>query len=93
MSTSASEVKRFLNEGKKLLEKGEVVQASEPVYKVAEDAVKILAKEYAAEVYAEAKHRLGEDVGSAAFKFKRELLLSFCIIKSSSIFLLTSQCF
>ena len=56
MSTSASEVKRFFNEGKELLKKGEVVQASEKIYKAAEDAVKILAKEYAAEAYAEAEH-------------------------------------
>ncbi|MCW3134711.1 MAG: PaREP1 family protein [Methanophagales archaeon] len=49
--TSVEEVKRFLNEGKELLEKDELVQACEKIYKAAEDAMKILAKEYTPEVY------------------------------------------
>ena len=54
--TSGEEVKRFLNEGEKLLEQGELVQACEEIYKAAEDTVRILAKEYAPEVYQKAEH-------------------------------------
>lgn len=54
--TPVEEVKRFLKEGEALLEKGELVQACEKIYKAAEDAVKLLAKEYAPEVYDEAEH-------------------------------------
>jgi hypothetical protein len=53
--TPVEEVKRFLNEGEELLEKGELVQACEKIYKAAEDAVRILAKEYAPEVYQKAE--------------------------------------
>jgi len=38
------------------MEKGELVQACEKIYKAAEDTVKILAKEYAPEVYQKAEH-------------------------------------
>jgi hypothetical protein len=52
--TSVEDVKKFLEEGKELLEKGEVVQSCEKIYKAAEDAMKILAKEHAPDVYEEA---------------------------------------
>jgi hypothetical protein len=56
VTSSADEVKRFLEEGEELLKKGELVQACEKIYKTAEDAVKILAKEHAPEVYDAAEH-------------------------------------
>lgn len=55
--SSGEEVKRFLEEGEELLKKGEVVQACEPIYKAAEDAVKILAKTHAPDIYGEAESR------------------------------------
>ena len=57
VTSSAGRVKRFLKEGEELLKKGEVVQACEKIYKAAEDAVKILAKTHAPDIYREAESR------------------------------------
>ncbi|HJH27624.1 MAG TPA: hypothetical protein C5S37_12880 [Methanophagales archaeon] len=57
VTSSAEEVKGFLKEGEELLKKGEVVQASETIYKAAEDTVKILAKTHAPDIYGEAESR------------------------------------
>lgn len=47
----------FLREGKNYLEKGDPVQASEKLYKAAEEAVKVLALTHAPEVHKEAEKR------------------------------------
>jgi hypothetical protein len=44
----------FLREGEELLDKGDVIQASEKLYKAAEEAVKGLTEVYAADVSEEA---------------------------------------
>ena len=41
------EVERYLDEGRKYVEQGDPVQASEKLYKAAEEAVKLLAKRFA----------------------------------------------
>jgi len=55
--TSDEEVKRFLKEGEKLLDDGEIVQACEKIYKAAEDAVKLLAEAHVPDISREAKRR------------------------------------
>ena len=50
-------IARFLDEGKGYLKKGDAVQASEKLYKAAEEAIKILALTYAPEVHKEAMEK------------------------------------
>lgn len=54
---SVGAVKRFLEEGERLLENGEVVQACEPIYKAAEDAVKVLVKVHAQDIQKEVERK------------------------------------
>jgi len=54
---SASAIERFLNEGEGLLNEGKLVQACEKIYKAAEDAVKILVKKHAPDIYRDAESR------------------------------------
>jgi hypothetical protein len=51
------EVERYLEEGRKYVERGDPVQASEKLYKAAEEAVKVLAKHFALPEYEEAEGR------------------------------------
>jgi hypothetical protein len=49
------EITSFLDEGRRYIEIGDAVPASEKLYKAAEEAVKSLSRLYAPEVYNEAK--------------------------------------
>jgi hypothetical protein len=51
------EVERYLEEGGRFVEQGDPVQASEKLYKAAEEAVKVLAKHFALPEYEEAEGR------------------------------------
>jgi len=48
---------KFLSEGEGLLEGEDAIQASEKLYKAAEEAVKSLAEVYASDIYEEAKSK------------------------------------
>jgi len=56
MPTNKS-ISEFLSEGESYIERGDSVQASEKLYKAAEEAVKILALTHAPEVHKEALRR------------------------------------
>jgi len=56
MSTNKS-ISEFLSEGESYIERGDSVQASEKLYKAAEEAIKILALTHAPEVHKEALRR------------------------------------
>ena len=58
---------KFLGEGKSYIEKGDSVQASEKLYKAAEEAVKILALIHAPEVHKEA---MGKERWTSDLLFK-----------------------
>jgi hypothetical protein len=49
------EVERYLDEGRKYVEQGDPVQASEKLYKAAEEAVKVLARRFALPEHEEAE--------------------------------------
>jgi hypothetical protein len=57
VSLAVVEARGFLKEGEELLKKGDIVQASEKIYKAAENAVKILAKTHIPDIYGEAESR------------------------------------
>lgn len=48
---------KFLREGEEWLDRGDVIQASEKLYKAAEEAVKGLAEVYVSDVYEEAMRK------------------------------------
>jgi hypothetical protein len=56
------EAERYLDEGKKYVEQGDPVQASEKFYKAAEEAVKVLARRFALPEHEEAESRHRESV-------------------------------
>lgn len=58
-----SGVKRFFEEGERLLKAGDVVQACEKIYKAAKDAVKVLVKTHAPEIYRDVESRGRWSVG------------------------------
>ena len=61
------EIERYLEEGKKYIESEDIVQASEKLYKAAEEAVKKLAQVYADGVWKEAEEK-GRWTSSLLFK-------------------------
>lgn len=54
---AAAEIARFIDEAKEYIAQGDAVQASEKLYKAAEEAVKALAREYADGVWQEAREK------------------------------------
>jgi hypothetical protein len=73
---SVGAVKRFLEEGERLLENGEVVQACEKIYKAAEDAIKVLVKVHAQDIQKEVE-RKGRWTVSLLDKAVRNLEIKF----------------
>jgi len=54
MSSGDINIREFLNEGKRHIELNDPVQASEKLYKAAEEAIKVLSKTYAPDLHEEA---------------------------------------
>ena len=54
MSSRDINMRKFLNEGKRYVELNDPVQASEKLYKAAEEAIKVLSKNYAPDLHEEA---------------------------------------
>jgi hypothetical protein len=66
------EAERCLDEGKKYVEQGDLVQASEKFYKAAEEAVKVLARRFALPEHEEAESR-GRRTAALLFSAVRRL--------------------
>ena len=56
MSASPQQIREWINEADELLEKGDVVQASEKYYKAVEEAVKVLSRKFNLRVLRRLKH-------------------------------------
>ncbi len=57
VTLSVGAARKYIEEGERLLEDGDVVQASEKIYKAAEDAIKLLASVHAPDIYREVEGR------------------------------------